>query len=264
MRKSLVRVMVGTSTSMRAATGAETTSEAAAVPHGQAQPGLHGGADGQDRHGRRGQVAKKCRRQGRRGRHTPLDQPLTKQGPRLCQPAAELALAPTELLGRFVLSPPFQQTQQQWTAMLLGQTSQFLVEDCLQLPPGHVRQGIGRSLAFLPLGLLAVPGSLGACLKGDAAGRPMQEAGDRLGLAERCRLAGEDQEGGLQGVLGVLDVMQHLPADAPDHRPMPLDQRGEGLFIVEPDQLHQLAVGKPAQLGAARQRAEMLQDQAGG
>src|SRR4051794_38051936 len=44
------------------------------------------------------------------------------------------------------------------------------------------------------------------------------------------RLADKDKEGGLEGVLGVLMVEQSA-ADAPDHRPMPLDESNEGSFI---------------------------------
>ncbi len=41
-------------------------------------------------------------------------------------------------------------------------------------------------------------------------------------------LAGEHEEDGLEGVLGVVAVSQELPADVQNHRPVTCDQRGEG------------------------------------
>jgi hypothetical protein len=43
---------------------------------------------------------------------------------------------------------------------------------------------------------------------------------------------GEDQEGGLKDVLGVVPIVQHALANTEDHRPMPLDQERKGSLIT--------------------------------
>ncbi len=50
----------------------------------------------------------------------------------------------------------------------------------------------------------------------------MEPTGHGIGLAQRAGLAGQDQERGLEGVLGVVSVMEDLAADAQHHRPVPL------------------------------------------
>ena len=61
--------------------------------------------------------------------------------------------------------------------------------------------------------------------------RPQRDAvepvAQQLGLAERPGLAGQHEEDGLEGVLGVLVVAQELPADAQHHRPVAGHQGGE-------------------------------------
>ena len=60
----------------------------------------------------------------------------------------------------------------------------------------------------------------------------MQPAGQGLRLADRGGIAGQHQEGGLEGVLGIVLVAQDVTADAPDEPSVPLDQGGEGVFLV--------------------------------
>ena len=45
----------------------------------------------------------------------------------------------------------------------------------------------------------------------------MQKAGHRAAVADGSRLAGEHEEGGLEGIFGIVDVPQHAAADAHDH-----------------------------------------------
>jgi hypothetical protein len=40
-------------------------------------------------------------------------------------------------------------------------------------------------------------------------------------LTDAPGFASQDQHGGLEGVLGLVMVMQNSPAQAPNHRPMP-------------------------------------------
>ena len=71
----------------------------------------------------------------------------------------------------------------------------------------------------------------------------------RLADAQRSGTADQDQERGLEGVLGRVRVAEHLPADGQDHRSMAGQDRLErGLGRLIPpvrESLEQLAVGQP-------------------
>ena len=67
-----------------------------------------------------------------------------------------------------------------------------------------------------------------ACLGGDPAGDPVEPGGDRAAVADRAGLAGQDEEDGLRGVLGVVAVAEDPAAGAQDHRRVTLDQDAEG------------------------------------
>jgi hypothetical protein len=55
---------------------------------------------------------------------------------------------------------------------------------------------------------------------------------DRLVPAHGAGLASQGEEGGLEGVLGVLHVAEHAPADAEHHRPVTADQFCEGVLVA--------------------------------
>src|SRR5262249_5333931 len=76
--------------------------------------------------------------------------------------------------------------------------------------------------------------------------------------------AGEDEEGALEGVLGVLVVVQQVPADAKNQRAVPLHQGREGRLVPRRDEaLQQLAVAElPDRLRVA-QLVQVVQDHAG-
>ena len=69
-----------------------------------------------------------------------------------------------------------------------------------------------------------------------------------VGVADRQGLAGQHEEDGLEGVLGVVVVAQELSADAQHHRPVPRHERGErripGRVAAGGEPLHQLPVGQ--------------------
>jgi hypothetical protein len=58
----------------------------------------------------------------------------------------------------------------------------------------------------------------------DPAGYAIEPACNRRASADRTRLAGEDQERGLEGVVGIVGFPEHAPADTQHHRTMPSDQ----------------------------------------
>src|SRR5262249_26402769 len=69
----------------------------------------------------------------------------------------------------------------------------------------------------------------------------------------RARLAGEDQEAGLEGVLGVLLVAEHPPADAQDHGAVAAHQGLEGRLVAAAQEpLQELAIRQAAQRGPAQ------------
>src|SRR5262249_37666676 len=67
--------------------------------------------------------------------------------------------------------------------------------------------------------------------RGDGGGDAVQRGAPRLGPADGGRLPGEEEERRLESVLRVLLLPQHPPADAQDHRPVPLDEGGEGRLV---------------------------------
>src|SRR5262249_55961710 len=74
---------------------------------------------------------------------------------------------------------------------------------------------------------------------------PEQPVPHRLPSRDGCCLADEDDEGGLEGILGVV-VAQMAAADAPHHRAVPVDEGGKGRVVAPIDvTTEQLAVAKP-------------------
>src|SRR5207253_490064 len=72
---------------------------------------------------------------------------------------------------------------------------------------------------------------------------------------------GQDEEGRLEGVLGILLVVEHAPADAQDHRPMTADQGGEGGFVTAGGEVVQkLLIGPLQRTAADCHSAEVLQN----
>ena len=61
-----------------------------------------------------------------------------------------------------------------------------------------------------------------------AAGDPMEPGTQRVAHPERAGPPHQDQERGLEGVLGVVVVAEDRAADPPDHRAVPIDQGREG------------------------------------
>ncbi len=112
------------------------------------------------------------------------------------------------------------------------------------MPPttGHGRAGAGR----------------------DAQRDAVEPAPDRSPVADGGGAADEDQERGLEGVLGVVIVAQDRVADAEDHRPVPLDQDGERPFgdllgaFSEPAQ--EFGVGQAADAARVEEHLDIPKD----
>ena len=104
----------------------------------------------------------------------------------------------------------------------LGQASHRLVERRQNLGSSWVVGEDGRPIerGSTPLAA-AQPLSPGAGLGGDPPTDPVEPAPERITDADRPGATGQDQEGGLEGVVGVGRVEQGPAADAPDQRAVP-------------------------------------------
>src|SRR5262249_19349519 len=93
-------------------------------------------------------------------------------------------------------------------------------------------------------------------LAGQPAGDLVEPVAHGVLPAEGRRPPGEDEEGRLKSVLGVLLVTQHPPAHRQDPRPVPPDEGGERTLVAEaPAALEQTVIGGRLRLVPSR-RAE--------
>jgi hypothetical protein len=87
---------------------------------------------------------------------------------------------------------------------------------------------------------------------GDAAGNAEEPAAEGALTVEAGGFTGEDEEGGLEGVLGVLLVTQDAAAQAEHERSVALYEGGEGGLLTAVDEsLQQVRIGgvRPGQGG---------------
>jgi hypothetical protein len=74
-------------------------------------------------------------------------------------------------------------------------------------------------------------------------------------------LPGQDEEGGLEGVLGVLLVPQHAPAQAQHHRPVAAHQCREGLLVPGRDEAGQeVAIAAAGDARRGQRLAQVFED----
>src|SRR5262249_7249931 len=101
----------------------------------------------------------------------------------------------------------------------------------------------------------------GAVAQRDAIRHLEQPAADRLTFADGAGLAGEDEEGGLEGVLGVVRVAKETQTEIEYHRPVPPDEDLERRLLAAADErFQQLGVGQRAAAVAADEPAQLLGD----
>src|SRR5262249_42342100 len=75
------------------------------------------------------------------------------------------------------------------------------------------------------------------------------------------RLADEDQEGGLEGVLGVVVIAEDPAAHGPDHRAMPAHQGGQRRLVPAAEVvLQQLPIGQARPTPQKHGPAQVLED----
>ena len=88
----------------------------------------------------------------------------------------------------------------------------------------------------------------------------VQPARQGVSSPDRAALLDQDQEGRLEGVLGIVRVAQDPPADAQDHRSVPPHQRLEGPGVpLGEETLEELRVGEPRDHPVGEQAVDLSQ-----
>lgn len=169
---------------------------------------------------------------------------------RLHQPGQDGPFRTAQTLGRLLVSVALQVTEDEGGPILLRQATDLLIEDRPQVAPEHLigsfpcRHVVQRRFAGAA-GLLPGPQA-----ESNPVSHLVEPAADRVAFADGRGLASKHQEGDLEGILGLMVVVQDALAEAEDHRAMPPDQHLEGGLVALADELLQ-------QLGV-RQRATAL------
>src|SRR5262249_36322911 len=102
-----------------------------------------------------------------------------------------------------------------------GQVADFSVEEHLYFLPGGTKGGGARRQRADARLVSAPPGGGPFCVGGHTIRNSVKPAGQGLFLPDGSGLLGQDEEGGLEGVLGVVEAPEGAQADAQDHRPVP-------------------------------------------
>jgi hypothetical protein len=214
------------------------------LSRGHVGPGLDGRTQQRPRHGGPDPVGRQGGRgQHRRQRHTAASQPLPQQPAGAAEAVADRGLAPAQPDGHLGAALVFQAAEDKRLAVGLGQAGDLLVQDGLDLLPLGAEAGGGGPRPCL-LFVFAPPGGGPSCLGSHAGCHSMKPAGQRLALANGGGPPCQEQEGGLEGVLGVLLVAEPAAAQVEDHGPVPPQHRLEGrLVVVAQEGADQFAVG---------------------
>ena len=92
-------------------------------------------------------------------------------------------------------------------------------------------------------------------------GDAVEPVADLLGPPDRRGLANEDEEGGLEGVLGVVMTAEYSSADAPHHRAVPPRQGLDSALVPLLDEApEQLPIRHPRHILPEQGGAEMADD----
>jgi hypothetical protein len=231
-----------------------------------ADGGPRGGHDERCRHGRDGGPAGEGGGQGAGGQRDAvageaLGEPASAGG----QAARQGPLGPAELGGGVLARLALQVAQDDRRAVLVGQGLQLTVEHGQQVAPDDLLEDVhGSHHGRLPF-LRAPAGAEGLRLAGRAAGDAVEPVGELLARADGGGLGGQDEEGGLEGVLGVLAVSGDAQAGAEHHRAVPPHQRREGRLVAGRDErLQQEGVGARPVVAEAVGVAQAVEDSAHG
>jgi hypothetical protein len=166
------------------------------------------------------------------------------------------------LASRFLARLSLQIAQDNDDSILVRQPAQFLVKEPSQICPKLFRHGfcLGH-VDYLPL---SRPPS-GGCPSGlqcRLVSHPVEPIGHHLPRHDRGRLADEDKEGRLKGVLGVV-MAEKTAADSPDHGAVALHQSREGSVVPLLDEpLQECSIAKSRPISPKHSLAKVLDDPA--
>ncbi len=160
--------------------------------------------------------------------------------PPALQPAFHGADRPAKPARRLLETQSLQAAQHDGQAVDLLQSSDFFIERGHQLTSRQCGQRVGTRIgqqnATIQILDRSASGARRAGLARHAASNRMQERGQRLAPADGCGLAGKDEEGGLQAILGRVGVGQHPPAHQQHHGPITPDEPSEGGLVALVDE----------------------------
>ena len=161
----------------------------------------------------------------------PAHQPRPQPVPAAVQANLDRPQGPAERLRGFHLGPPLHVTEDDRFPIFFGKSIDFLVQlGVVEGIEAHVRGPVSvHDLGLSPLGGppagVFAPGA-----SGHAERDPVQPGAERLGLADRTGVAGEDEEHRLRRVPGRLPIAKDVETDPMNDRTMALDEGGEGGF----------------------------------
>jgi hypothetical protein len=161
-------------------------------------------------------------------------QPVTEPGPPGGESPVERRHRHADPSGGLVARGPIQVAENERSAERLRQPIQLLVQGPADaVPRGPLgRAGVGAGRRF-------VGGSNRLAAGQGLAGGPQRDAVEPrrqgVGVADRRRPADERQECRLEGIVGVRGRAEDPAADAVDHRPVPVDDIGEGVPFAAPE-----------------------------
>ena len=227
-------------------------------PRRRREPGRGVRERGRHRRSRRLRGEQRHRERGRGGQDSSR-QSDAQPFPTACQSALDRPERPAQLLRRLLLSQALQAAEHDRRAVVPGESGELFMDHRAEVIPGTFGHDLRPRLARLHL-VRATPYGGRPGGGRDVVRHAVEPGGQRIPPPDRSRLAGQDEEGGLEGVLGVVHVTEHAPADAEDHRPVSFHQRGEGqlggLAVAGREPVEQLPVGQPADRPRGEQRVD--------
>ncbi len=144
--------------------------------------------------------------------------------------------------------------------VLLGQALKFFLQDGMQVILEPFAFGFRCGLVRAVQDDLAATACRAFARQGDAKGNAMQPGAYRGSAAQRAGFASEDQEGGLEGILGILLVGQHAPTHSEYHWPVAFDQQRERLLVAPEETSEQCRVVGSVRPPAVENAADAIEE----
>ena len=160
---------------------------------------------------------------------------------------------------RLLVTTAHQVAERHRVTILLGQSRDLFADDRRDVVrvAGSVGGGLVGHRGSPPL-VLPASGGVRPGPRRDPRGRAEQPARHRLPLLDRARPPDQCEERRLKGILGVVRVVEHAPAEPQHHRPVPRHQRLERRILAVEEPPQQLAVGQRSQGPGAEQRLQVV------